>query len=206
VLVVSGDVCQTGSEAEFHAAVDWMAAYPCPHKVLVPGNHDFFVDQEPELAHLHCLHRGVHLLVDETITLGGLRVHGFPWVEIEEAWNWPRHDCAFARGVGDPAIEAARKAIPADLDILVCHMPPLGIGDAVHPDSYWDCLGVERPGSAGLGHFLDRNQALPLLLYGHVHENPGVQLYNRTWCSNAAGVVVSLDYERPTVKMASIQR
>lgn len=39
VCVISGDITQTGSEAEFEASAQWLGTLPGP-KVICPGNHD----------------------------------------------------------------------------------------------------------------------------------------------------------------------
>ena len=193
ILIVSGDVCARGSQAELIEALAWMAAYPCPARILVPGNHDYYIAQERQAAQALCASYGVTLLIDELLTIGGLRIYGFPWIEYQERFQWPDSDRAFCLCADDPRLANALAAIPTDIDILVSHAPALGIGDQSYPDSYWRGFELEQAGSGLLRQWLDRHPELGGLCFGHVHDNPGVQRYNQTWCSNAAGIVVALE-------------
>lgn len=90
------------------------------------------------------------------------------------------------------------------MDFLICHDPPWGIGDCVAPGSYWTELGVEQPGNQALRHFLDSHPDLGFLFFGHVHDNPGLQRYNQTWCSNAAGIAIQLDIQERQLSTATL--
>lgn len=84
--------------------------------VLVPGNHDFYIhDNLAQLAQ-----RGLYVLVDSEATVCGLRFYGTPW-------------CPFINGrwvyeVQEEELAKHFKKIPAGLDVLISHTPPLGKG------------------------------------------------------------------------------
>lgn len=193
LLVHGGDLCRTGRRDEILDALDWMAGYPCAAKALVPGNHDHWIFAEPAVAAQACRERGIALLAGRGEALAGLSVYGFPWVPYREAWGWPAADRAYCLPDGGPELAAACRAIPDGVELLACHAPPYGLADAGPADGYWAGLGLERAGSRELRGWLDAHPRLPLLLCGHVHDNPGLQAYGATWLSNAAGVAVEIE-------------
>jgi Icc-related predicted phosphoesterase len=156
LLVHCGDVTRRGKEPEVRAFLAWFAAQPARHKILVAGNHDRFFEREPERARRLVEEHGVTYLCDEEARPDGLRVWGSPVT--------PRfRDMAFNRDRGD-AIRAHWDLVPPDLDLLVTHGPPQGLGDRM-------ALGL-HVGCANLA------QRLPALrprvhVFGHIHEARG---------------------------------
>lgn len=156
LLVHAGDATRRGRLAELEATLRWMERQPAAHRVMVAGNHDHCCETEPDRARALALRHGVTLLCDEALSVGGLRLWGSPVT--------PRfRRMAYNRERG-PEIAAHWAEIPEDLDLLVTHGPPRGVGDRA-------ILGV----NAGCDDLLARvREVQPRVhVFGHIHEAAG---------------------------------
>ncbi len=167
VLVHAGDLTSRGALDSIEREADWLRRLPHAHKVVIAGNHDFAFQQAPAEARARM--HGLTYLEDEGANLGGLRFWGSPW----QPWF---HDWAFNLDRG-PAIRAKWDQIPAGLDVLVTHGPPLGHGDRV--------VGGDAVGCADL---LDavRRAGPRVHVFGHIHEGYGVTEADGTRFVNAS--------------------
>lgn len=178
VFVHAGDLCQSGHVRELAIALDWIAELPHRHKVVIAGNHDWaFVRDRP--AALCLVAKGVDYLEDQALEIGGVRFWGSPWQPEFCSWafNLPRGQ----------ALAEKWARMPENLDVLVTHGPPSGIGDLT--------ATARREGCADL---LARvAEVKPRLhLFGHIHEDGGAWQVGDTWFSN----VTTWECERaPTV-------
>jgi 3',5'-cyclic AMP phosphodiesterase CpdA len=180
VFVHAGDLCRRGDLDELAAAAAWIAALPHRHKVVVAGNHDWAFQRDPAAA--RDLLGAVTYLEDSGAELDGVRFWGSPWQPAFNGW-------AFNLARGAPLREVWAR-IPAGLDVLITHGPPLGLGDS----SGWD--GDERAGCADLRA---RVAEVPprLHLFGHIHQDGGLWRDGSTtfanvtsWeCTRAATVI-----------------
>jgi Icc-related predicted phosphoesterase len=144
---------------------DWLGELPHAFHVVIPGNHDFVVE-EPSRRQLIS---NATLLINESIEIMGLKVWGSPATPL----------LGEAFGVAsdrDRAMLYSR--IPADTDVLVTHGPPHGILD-------------QAPGSeyhAGCHQLLDAVRRIkPMLhVFGHVHAGYGTFSTPDTLFVNAA--------------------
>lgn len=125
--------------------------------VGIAGNHDWVFErswlwQQLELPWTY--------LLDNLVTVCGLRIFGTPWVPNLPGWAF----------YGSPAmLEARAEMIPAGLDILLSHGPPYQTRDRV-------CGGY---------HVGDRHlaESLPAVapravVCGHIHEDHGIHTEN----------------------------
>lgn len=173
VLVVGGDVCPiTDHEIGFQARwlrdelYPWMDSLPHAEIVWIAGNHDFVCQTdgwEPG-------GRG-HYLLDSGIELGGVSLHGTPWVPKLEGW---------AFHATDERLAEICAAIPP-VDVLISHGPPLGIGDRL-----WNGA------LAGSPALLERLDADPprACVTGHIHEAHGRWTHGSTDVANVSHVDV----------------
>jgi calcineurin-like phosphoesterase family protein len=155
VLIHAGDATQSGRAHELQATLDWLAALPHPHKLLIAGNHDLVLDpgKPDEHAELDTLDwHDVRYLDRKTVTLTldsgrALRVYGDP--------RTPRHGNGAFQYPRADAVQAWAGCVPEDVDVIVTHGPP-----AAHCD--WDlgCRGL----LAEVWRVRPR-----LLVCGHVH-------------------------------------
>ena len=167
LLLHAGDATRRGTAEEVAAFLDWLAAQPHRHKVLVAGNHDFLFEREPDLA--SGLVRDAIYLRDAGVEIEGLKIWGSPW----QPWF---HDWAFNLQRGAPLREKWDH-IPPGTDVLITHGPPYGIFDR-----------VDRGELVGCADLLDAvGRIKPRLhLFGHIHEGYGREMRDGTTFVNAS--------------------
>src|ERR1019366_8269824 len=117
LLIHAGDFTMNSMSAErlidFN---DWLGELPHAFRVVIPGNHDFVVE-EPSRRQLIT---NATLLINESIEIMGLKVWGSPATPLlGEAFGV----------VSDTDRAKLYSRIPADTDVLVTHGPPYGILD-----------------------------------------------------------------------------
>jgi predicted phosphohydrolase len=94
----------------------WLGSLPHRHKVVVPGNHEFALEEPRNQGAI----ANAILLVDSGVEVEGIRIWGSPVT--------PLYGGAFGMSrAADRKRHWAR--IPEGLDILITHGPPLGILD-----------------------------------------------------------------------------
>lgn len=178
LLIVAGDVCPDRfgpftamqdphqQQAWFDRNVrPWFAAAPAAHKILTWGNHDWcgqvcdFQSDSPA----HAGSTDLQILVDEGTTVprssdmdGRVSVWATPWSNKFMRW-------AFMKRPSD--LEQIYAAIPAGVDILVSHQPPLYYGDRTLD------LGSGRVDHVGSCELLDSIERVrpALVICGHIH-------------------------------------
>jgi len=112
VLIHAGDFTDFGRPNEIEDFVQWFASLKYPHKVLIAGNHDFFMyDILPESV---TKNKEFTYLRNESTVINGLQIYGCP-----DTLSYHIKTLEWSH-------------IPTDTDILVTHSPPLGIGDPNH--------------------------------------------------------------------------
>lgn len=167
LLIVAGDVTSRGNLAEVEAFDLFLGGLPHRHKIVIAGNHDFCFERTPAEARARITQ--ATYLEDEGCCIEGLQVWGSPW----QPWfqNWAFN---LRRGA---ALRARWDLIPVDVDILVTHGPPFGIGDL--------CYDGRRVGCEDL---LVRVRELQprLHCFGHIHEAYGVYRDGETTLVNAS--------------------
>lgn len=162
------------------------------HVVMTWGNHDWTMLYGAEIQKL--MPPNVHILVDEEITVDGVRIYGLPWSNTFMRWSWMK----------DPELlKKHYDAIPEGVDIILSHQPPTGTG------RYYDMLtGKEEDlGSQELAEAIDRVKP-KVVVCGHIHSAYGNYQRGDTLVQNVSVVDeaykvvrgatrVELDYGRP---------
>ncbi|GME23540.1 Metallo-dependent phosphatase [Neofusicoccum parvum] len=172
ILIHAGDLGNAGTVSELQAQIDWLSSLPHPHKVVVAGNHDTYLDPrsrrtlaEPD-RNVELQWKGVRYLqhAELTVTIPSpqraspprtLKIYGAP--QIPECGG-PEFAFQYPRGR-----DAWTDTIPRDIDILVTHTPPKYHRDLPLPDG----MGCE--------HLMRETWCIrPLLhVFGHVHVGAG---------------------------------
>jgi predicted phosphohydrolase len=180
ILIHAGDISASGGAEQIRKQIDWLASLPHKHKILVPGNHDWwFQDGKSanEKALFYCATKAVHCLADRGVEIEGVKIWGSPWQP--EFYNW-----AFNLPRGR-ALAERWALIPQDTQILVTHGPPYGILDE-----------VPRGEKVGCQDLLDKvvelgQKQLKLHVFGHIHYSYGsyymgaVQYVNAAVCNES---------------------
>lgn len=173
ILIHAGDLSMVGSWIELNAFNNWLGTLQAKHIVLVPGNHDWlFAENEREARSIV---DKANILIEESITLEGLKIYGFP--------HQPRFgDWAFNVDRDSPEMQRIVNRIPVDTDILVTHGPPAAVLDYI-PRS------KENVGCRLLANAVNNRERLPNLthhIFGHIHEGAGQEIKNGVRYINAA--------------------
>jgi Icc-related predicted phosphoesterase len=143
---------------------DWLAELPHRYEVVIPGNHDFLMEDENERDII----TNATLLVDSGIEIEGLRIWGSPMTPL----------CGGAFGMPNAKDRSKHWArMPQALDILITHNPPYGILDIA-------------PGSQqhlGCAELLEAVELVEprLHVFGHVHGARGMLPTKNTVFVNA---------------------
>jgi Icc-related predicted phosphoesterase len=143
----------------------WLGDLPHPHKLVVPGNHEFFLAADPSRRSL----LSNATVLNEGIKIDGVRFWGSPVTPLANA--------AF----GMTSAEDRRQLyaqIPEDTDVLVTHSPPYGILDSTPESSL----------HSGCRELFDAVMRVKpkLHVFGHVHGAHGIFQTNDTTFVNAA--------------------
>jgi Icc-related predicted phosphoesterase len=154
LLVHAGDLTRRGELDELRDLNDWLGTLPHPRKLLVAGNHDRICEEVPEL--LPALFSHATYLVDSAVEIGGLTFYGSPWHE-----SFP----GMAFHLGPTARQYAWAQIPAGVDVLITHGPPLGAHDRTYRGQHVGCPYLAE------AVLRVRPQ---LHVFGHIHEAHGV--------------------------------
>jgi Icc-related predicted phosphoesterase len=166
LLIHAGDFTMDSRSAEklldFN---DWLGELPHTFHVVIPGNHDFVVEDPGRRQ----LITNAALLVNEGIEIMGLKIWGSPVT--------PLFGEAFGV-VSDNRRAKLYSQIPDDTDVLITHCPPYGIFD-------------QAPGSelhAGCQQLLGTVRKIkPMLhIFVHVHAGYGIFQTPDTLYVNAA--------------------
>jgi Icc-related predicted phosphoesterase len=160
----------------------WMGELPHPHKVVIPGNHDFLLMQDIGRNQI----TNAHLLINSGVEIEGLSIWGSPVT--------PYGNVAF--GIPGSAERAEHwSAIPEVLDILVTHGPPHRVLDCAPGE-------IHHGGDPELRSAVIQKRPR-LHVFGHVHCAYGMRPTERTLFVNAAlaGELGYLDRNPIVLKM-----
>ncbi len=149
---------------------EWLGELPHPHKIVVPGNHDFAIEAHPIP---HSLFKNAELLIDEGLDVLGLKFWGSPVT--------PLYSGAF--GLSSSADRKRRYAdIPVGVQMLITHGPPYGVLD-------------HAPGEPHAGCRQLLNAVLRIKprvhIFGHIHGAHGVLTGRPTTFANVGLVSVT---------------
>jgi predicted phosphodiesterase len=180
LLLHAGDATMRGSLDQIEQFDWWLAARPHRHKVVIAGNHDWGFQRTP--ARARALIRHARYLEDEETTIEGLRIWGSPWQPwfYDWAFNLPR----------GAAIAAKWAQIPAGIDILITHGPPLGILDRTADGDDVGCADL----LAAVQHVRPR-----LHVFGHIHEAYGQEERAGTRFVNACSCTLRYQPLQPPI-------
>lgn len=167
ILLHAGDLTLRGNLEDLASVNEFFESLPHPHKIFIPGNHDWCFEREEKEA--RNLVTSATCLIDERVEIDGVKIWGSPWQPEFFAWafNLPR---------GRKLKEAWDK-IPDDSDIVITHGPPRGILDL--------CSDGAREGCDDLRDRIAQIQP-KLHLFGHIHESYGLEIHDETTYINAS--------------------
>jgi Icc-related predicted phosphoesterase len=185
ILIFAGDMTHCRTDREVVDFNDFLRSLPHKHKIVVAGNHDHRLADDPKKAKL-LLSDAVYLQ-DESVVVEGITIYGAPWNPLINDYACD----AFALPRGK-VLKRKWDMIPSGIDILVTHAPPSGIFDRNGPVSH-GCTDL----AAAVATLKPKYH-----IFGHIHNRHGAVKYGETWYVNGnvqgkAGVLRSpllLDY------------
>jgi predicted phosphodiesterase len=143
----------------------WLGELPHRHKIIIPGNHEFLLEDPRQRSAI----TNATLLVDSGVEVEGLKIWDSPVT--------PLYGGAFGKSRAEDRIKHWAR-IPRNTDILITHGPPLGTLDAAPRSQLHE--GCPELREAVI-------QARPRLhVFGHVHAGYGTCPTKSTLFVNAA--------------------
>ena len=131
--------------------------------VAIPGNHDFYLSSKYEAikrGEYSRVPKNFHLLIDEEVTIKGIRFYGTPWVPyINGRWCFEADDEALA----DRFLQ-----MPARVDVLITHSPPLMKYHEADMSLDYPPEYRRHFGSNSLARVIDA-KAPRMVVFGHIH-------------------------------------
>lgn len=164
VLIHAGDYTFSGVPKVKQKFFKWLADLPFKHKLVIAGNHDF---GEPEFPVK--LEGGVQYLYESESVIEGVRFWGSPWTPLFGQWAF-MYDRAEGFNMWS--------GIPANVDVLITHGPPLGFRDRV---AGWG----EQVGCYDLREAVLKLKP-KLHVFGHIHGSYGQEEFLDTHFINAS--------------------
>jgi len=172
VLVHAGDITEHGSRDDFHSFIEWMASQPHEHKIFIGGNHDTYLEQQPEKVLAVAGQHKVHYLCDSGVELSGVRFWGSPITPQFHDWSFMRDELA---------IKKHWSKIPMDTQVLITHGPVWGVLDEVRRSA----TIVENTGCPTLADVVEKVKP-EYHIFGHIHEGYGKTIKDQTTFLNVS--------------------
>lgn len=173
LLIHAGDFTGQGMQSEVKAFAQWLDTLPAKDIIIVPGNHEEVFErcypQSKKWITDEC--PGAIVLVDETVVIDGVKIHGSPVTPWFMDWAWNRaRDWKEAQFRNVGLIQPHWDAIPEGTNILITHGPPYEILDEL---AYVD--GTPKGQFIGCQQLLKRVKEVKpdLHIFGHIHTHGG---------------------------------
>jgi Icc-related predicted phosphoesterase len=169
ILVHTGDFTEGGTQAQAIDFFQWFQEQPAKYKIVIAGNHDFFMAAGNQEKIKAIIPANVIYLNDELAEVGGLRIWGSP---IQPTFL----NMAFNRARGKE-IKAHWDLIPDNIDLLLTHGPAHGILDKTSRNKHVGCEELRKA--------VER-QKPRVHICGHIHEAYGNVWHKGTLFINAS--------------------
>ncbi len=170
VLIHAGDIMSFGDgrtrmdyRNEFNDFLDWFTNQPHRYKIFIGGNHDEILQ-----TWVPSLPENVFYLENSSIEIEGVTFWGSP--NTVSFFGMPFEE-------DEEILSEIYSEIPTNVDVLITHVPPLGVLDA-------NSRG-KNCGSVSLSNILEDIHP-KVHVFGHVHNSYGHVYHNYTDCYNAS--------------------
>lgn len=174
ILIHAGDMSMNGSKGEIALFLQWYSFLPHEHKILIAGNHDFWMETEKKhFSDAFWNDLGVNYLLNESLDIAGIKFYGSPYTPTFGRWAFMEDE---------EYLPETWEIIPNNTDVLITHGPPWGILDTT---TYYG--GVHAGSTSLLNKVADIKPKYHI--FGHIHEGygtfnvEGVQFYNVSICT-----------------------
>ena len=159
VLVHAGDITAHGTQEDFISFVEWFSSHPHKHKIFIGGNHDTYLEEQPEKVLAVAESHGLIYLNDTGIIIDDVQFWGSPITPRFFDWSFMRDDAD---------IHEHWALIPESTTMLITHGPVWGVLDEVERSE----STTEHTGCKSLAERLKVVQPA-YHVFGHIHEGYG---------------------------------
>lgn len=186
IIVHAGDFTEAGTRSETLDFLNWFSTLPHEHKILVPGNHDFYLEKKIGLLE-GIIPQKIHCLIDQEVKINNYKFWGSPFTPGNGRW-------AFNKSRGRE-IRTHWELIPADTDFLITHSPPYGVMDELDNKQHIGCEELlKRIKRIKVGHHI----------FGHIHDDYGIVRTRDTTFINASSLDNSYRYINSPITLTNI--
>lgn len=165
VLIHCGDITSSkkdNKESTF-AFLEWFEKLPIKHKILVPGNHDLFLEQNfiNNEFELKKLFPSINILIDQELIIEDIKFFGSPWTLPFGKYSFMKKEIE---------LKELYDSFPKDINVFISHGPAFNLLDLTYSQ--------QRIGSTSLSNYLKELPYLKYHLFGHVHEDYGINKHS----------------------------
>lgn len=158
VLVLSGDITQRATVAQFRRARQWLDGLPVPHRLLLPGNHD--IPLYNLLQRVAFPYRRYQRWLQPGSLAPELRVEGFHLIGVKTTRRRRHIDGEVSSQQIEAVAQRLADAAPSSLRVVVTHQPLwVDRADDAHNRCHGADAALRRWTAAGAD----------LFLAGHIH-------------------------------------
>jgi Icc-related predicted phosphoesterase len=163
MVIHCGDESESGNawmnEPETREFFSWYCGLSIPLKVFVPGNHSTAIEQG---LIANSDYPSIKFLIHNQVELQGIEIFGSPFTPKFFDWAYMKERSQ---------LNALWQTIPANIDILITHGPPLGILDVTRDMDSREPIHV---GSKSLAKQVDERILPRIHAFGHIHDEKGI--------------------------------
>ena len=181
VFIHCGDLMYSGYPDEWYARVESLKALPHKHKLIVPGNHDFHIQNYEGIARAELRRAGVRLLGMSTLftEIAGIKFAAVPYVTGLNGWAFNKEEDELAAYLGRLRINESAP------HVMMTHAPIYRTLDSVNPHER-DRM-QNHVGSLAMNYWHASMDSPPLhWFHGHIHESYGSEKSGRTMFHNVS--------------------
>ncbi|UJH90854.1 metallophosphatase domain-containing protein [Antarcticibacterium sp. 1MA-6-2] len=168
VIVHAGDFTEAGTRSETINFLTWFSALPHSHKIIVPGNHDFYLQKNLENLN-EIIPHNIHCLIDSGVEIENLKFWGSPFTPGNGRWAFNK-----ARG---KEIRKTWDLVPVGTDFLITHTPAYGVLDELDNKQHIGCEELWKR---------VKEVKIPYHIFGHIHNDYGIVRTRNTTYINAS--------------------
>lgn len=170
LIIHAGDFTEAGTKSETLDFLNWFSSLPHKHKILVAGNHDFYLEKQKDALE-KIIPANIHYLLDSSVVIEGIKFWGSPYTPGNGAW-------AFNEFHGRD-IKKHWDLIEEDTNFLVTHTPPYKILDELDNKEHIGCEELVKR---------IKELKIPNHIFGHVHNDYGIVRTANTTFINASSL------------------
>ena len=169
-IIHAGDFTDAGTKQETIAFLKWFSSLTYKYKILVAGNHDFYLEKNRRNLNT-IIPEDIIYLEDSGIIIENINIWGSPY--IPGTGNW-----AFLKARGKAILEHWDK-IPLNTNILITHGPAYGILDELDDKSQIGCKNLKEK---------LKELNVSKHIFGHVHNEYGTVKKFKTLYINSSSL------------------